>query len=44
MTAKNKQTTYACVNLGEAMAPVEIADRSILIDADIARVVEELVR
>ena len=44
MTAKNKQATYACVNLGEAMAPVEIADRSILIDADIARVVEELVR
>ena len=44
MTAKNPQTTYACVNLGEAIAPVEIADRSILIDADIARVVEELVR
>ena len=44
MTAKNSQTTYVCVNLGEAVAPVEIADRSILIDADIANVVEKLVR
>ena len=44
MTAKNSQATYVCVNLGEAVAPVEIADRSIPIDADIAHVVEELVR
>ena len=44
MTAKNSQATYVCVNLGEAVTPVEIADRSILIDADIAHVVEELVR
>ena len=44
MTAKNPRATYACVNLGEAVAPVEIADRSILIDADIAQVAAELVR
>lgn len=34
MTAKNERATYACVNLGEAVAPAEIANRSILIDAD----------
>lgn len=34
MTAKNERATYACVNYGEAVAPAEIADRSILIDAD----------
>ena len=34
MTAKNELATYACINLGEAVAPAEIADRSILIDTD----------
>ena len=39
MTAANKAATYACINLGEAVAPVEIEHQSILIDADIARVI-----
>lgn len=42
MTAKNERATYACVNYGEAVAPAEIADRSILIDADAGRVLDAL--
>ena len=42
MTAKNELATYACVNLDEAVAPAEIADRSILIDAGAERVIEAL--
>lgn len=42
MTAKNERATYACVNLGEAVAPTEIVDRSILIDAGAERVIEAL--
>lgn len=42
MTAKNEHATYACVNLGEAVAPAEIANRSILIDAGAERVIEAL--
>ena len=42
MTAKNERATYACVNLGEAVAPTEIANRSILIDASAERVIEAL--
>lgn len=33
MCAGNPQATYACVNLGEAVAPVEIDCQAILIDA-----------
>lgn len=40
--AHNSQATYACVNFGEACAPDAIAERSILIDADIASVVRDL--
>ena len=36
MTAENPHATYACVNPGEAFAPTQIAERSILIDADAA--------
>lgn len=43
MTAKNERATYACVNLSEAVAPAEIADRSILIDSGAERVIEALV-
>ena len=35
MTAENPDAVSACVNLGEAYAPREIAGRSICIDADI---------
>lgn len=42
MTAENPQAIYACVNAGEAYAPREIAERSICIDGDIGKVLEEL--
>lgn len=40
MTAENPKAIYACVNLGEAAAPGEIADRSICIDGDIGETLE----
>lgn len=42
MTAQNPKATYACINYGEAYAPVEIEDRSICIDGDIDEVLAEL--
>ena len=42
MTAESPRTIYACVNLGEAVAPVEIAERSILLDASASDVIEGL--
>ena len=42
MVAENPRATYACVNPGETVAPVEISDRSILLDADAAQVIEVL--
>lgn len=41
-THKNPEAVYACVNLGEAAAPREIADRSICLDADIGSVISRL--
>ena len=40
-TYANQNATYACVNYGEAYAPGEIRDRSILLDADIDAVLDE---
>ena len=42
MTMQNPRATYATVNLGEAFTVEQIADRSIVIDADIGEVVEKL--
>ena len=42
MTAENPRATYACVNLGEAVAPKEISERSVLLGASAADVVEAL--
>lgn len=42
MTAENPKAIYACVNLGEAGAPREIANRSICIDGDIGEVLKKL--
>ena len=42
MTERNRNATYACVNLGGAEAPDRIAGRSICIDADIGRVLDDL--
>ncbi|MEE8720076.1 MAG: Sir2 silent information regulator family NAD-dependent deacetylase [Coriobacteriales bacterium] len=35
---KNPDATYVCVNMGQTYAPGSIADRSILLDGDIAQV------
>ncbi len=42
MTSSNPHATYACVNLGDAYAPKEIEDRSVILDADISGVLREL--
>ena len=42
MTLEWPNATYACVNYGEAFAPVEIQDRSICIDDDIGAVLDAL--
>lgn len=42
MTEENPKAVYACVNLGEASAPTEIKDRSICINADIGKILEQL--
>lgn len=42
MTASNPQAVYACLNDGEAFVPRELADQSILINADIGRTLEEI--
>ena len=42
MAAENPRATYACVNLGEACAPAEIAERSVLLDRGAAEVIEAL--
>lgn len=41
-TRKNKSATYICVNLFEAAAPSDIMDRSICIQADCGKVIEDL--
>lgn len=38
MTYQNPKAVYACVNLGEAVAPQEIRERSVCIDGDIGEV------
>ena len=43
MTAANLQATYACLNKGETDSPSEISGQSILIDDDIASVLQELI-
>ena len=42
MTAQNKAATYACINYGEAICQKEIAERSIVVNADIGEVVRAL--
>lgn len=42
MTSENSKAAYVCVNLGETCAPMEIRDRSICVDADIGKVLEQL--
>lgn len=42
MTRQNPNAVYACVNLGQAMAPGEITDRSVCINGDIGQVLASL--
>lgn len=42
MTNQNPNATYACINMGESVAPQEITGRSICIDEDIGKVLFDL--
>ena len=42
MAVRNERAVYACVNLGEAVAPRELEGRAILIDGDIGEVLSDL--
>ena len=42
MAVENPRATYACVSLGQAMAPAEIAERSVLLDMGAAEVIGAL--
>lgn len=42
MTAKNPKATYACLNLGEAFCPDEIAGQSICIGCDVGETLAQL--
>ena len=44
LTKENRLSTYVCINYGEAYAPEEIADRSIVINEDCGAVIEILLR
>ena len=42
LTYRYPNTTYVCINFGEAECPKEIEDRAILVNADLAEVLEAL--
>lgn len=42
MTYANEKATYVCINKGEAACPDEIKDRSVCLDEDIGKVIEDL--
>ena len=42
MTAQNQKAVYACLNFGEAYAPDEIKEQSVLINGDIHEVLNNL--
>lgn len=42
LTERNPKATYACVTIGDSIAPTEIADRSILLDGGIQQVTAAL--
>ena len=41
-TLENPRATYACLNMGEALAPKEIAERSICLNVDLAETLSQL--
>lgn len=42
LTLENTASVYACINMGEAYAPDEIKDRSIIINDDIGAVIHKI--
>ena len=44
MVKQNPEATYACINYGEALCPKQIESRSICIDDDIEKVLEQIIR
>lgn len=42
MTVENPRAVYACVNYGEAYAPMEIGERAICINGDIWEVLKQV--
>ncbi len=43
MTLMNESATYACINLGESVCSEEIENRSICVDADISKVIKDII-
>lgn len=43
MTAQNPKATYACINLSDAACPKEIENQSFCINADISKVIENII-
>ncbi len=43
LTALNKNAVYACINLGESYCPDEIIDQSVCVNADIGKVIKDLI-
>lgn len=44
MTMQNKNATYVCINKGEAVCPPQIQSRSVCINEDIGKVIQNLVK
>ena len=42
LTAQNQNAAYICINLGESYCPDEIVDRSVCVNADIGKVINDL--
>ena len=44
MTARNARATYACINLGETIAPREIKNRSICLNSDAGNIIQNILQ
>ena len=44
LTWQNPRALYVCINLGEALAPEEIRERSLCINGDIGKVISEVLK
>ncbi|MBR1454576.1 MAG: hypothetical protein IJ593_08060, partial [Lachnospiraceae bacterium] len=43
MVLENDKATYACINYNEAFCPDEIIDKSIIINEDIDKVLDDII-